>query len=779
MEALIILALIVIVILLSQIIKTLRRQNEENAKRYFDLKKELKFLRDSYATLQHLPPKESSKPGNIAPAGIEPKSAEPFPREAEALPINLSPKSPKTAEPLPASILLPGEPRLKAWQKWMRNNPDLEKFIGENLVNKIGITVLVLGIAFFVKYAIDQNWINEAARVSIGIFCGVLLSAIAHYLRNSYRAFSSVLAGGGIAVFYFTIAFAFHEYHLFSQTTAFIIMVAITVFAVLLSLLYDKVELAVIAIIGGFSTPFLVSTGQGDFVILFSYLLVLSAGILTIAYFKKWTILNVLAFIFTALIFDGWLGREIFYGSSDLTLIKGFMFATAFYLLFLSTAMINNVRLRLPFRKIEFSILMLLTFGYYAQGMLILNTWQSGQFQGLFTAILGIVNLGLAWFLFRTRRGDTTLLYLLIGLALTFTSLVAPVQLRGHSITIFWSVETVLLYWLFQKSNIRLFKLSSLLIMLCMILSLMIDWAKAQNNDLGILAQIFSTWSDVVTNLVAIASLGLYGYLLTKDNRQNFIGQIRPAFFSRLFYLAAFVLFLVTGFFFINFYFRQSAHATLPNAWQQLFATFITLVVAAAGIQKFSLVRPAFQLAHIALCFLFYFASAFTFDLPGEIITKAIPTSQGLVHWVATLAMIVLFLLLVQSYRKQIITFNAARVWLIVLCALLFASIESRHLYISVFATGKTFPVQLSHFYKAGLTIVWAIFSFGLIWIGIKKDQRLLRIIALSCLTLTLLKLFLYDIRNVSEAGKITAFIMLGVLLLIISFMYQRLKKLL
>jgi uncharacterized membrane protein len=44
---------------------------------------------------------------------------------------------------------------------------------------------------------------------------------------------------------------------------------------------------------------------------------------------------------------------------------------------------------------------------------------------------------------------------------------------------------------------------------------------------------------------------------------------------------------------------------------------------------------------------------------------------------------------------------------------------------------------------------------------------------------ITLLKLFLLDIRGISEGGKIAAFISLGVLLLIVSFMYQRLKKIL
>jgi len=151
-----------------------------------------------------------------------------------------------------------------------RQEGDIEKFIGENLLSKIGIAVLVLGISFFVKYAIDQNWIKEGGRVIIGLIAGGILIGIAHRVRNSYRSFSSVLMGGGLTVFYFTIAFAFHQYHLISQTAGFIIMVIITAFAVLLSLYYDRLELAILATIGGFVTPFLVSTGQDNYTALFT-----------------------------------------------------------------------------------------------------------------------------------------------------------------------------------------------------------------------------------------------------------------------------------------------------------------------------------------------------------------------------------------------------------------------------------------------------------------------------------------------------------------------------
>ena len=139
--------------------------------------------------------------------------------------------------------------------------PDLEKFIGENLVNKIGIAILVLAIAFFVKYAIDNNWVGPVGRVGIGIVCGGILIGFAHRMRNSYKAFSSVLVGGGLAIFYFTITLAYQQFHLFAQPVALAILVVITVFAVVLSLLYDKQELAVIALIGGFASPFMVSNG--------------------------------------------------------------------------------------------------------------------------------------------------------------------------------------------------------------------------------------------------------------------------------------------------------------------------------------------------------------------------------------------------------------------------------------------------------------------------------------------------------------------------------------
>ena len=80
-------------------------------------------------------------------------------------------------------------------------------------------------------------------------------------------------------------------------------------------------------------------------------------------------------------------------------------------------------------------------------------------------------------------------------------------------------------------------------------------------------------------------------------------------------------------------------------------------------------------------------------------------------------------------------------------------------------------------YYKAGLTILWGTCSFIMMWLGMRKNFQPLRIMSLTLFTITIIKLFAYDIRNIPPGGKIAAFILLGVLLLAVSFMYQRLKK--
>ncbi|MES2849178.1 MAG: DUF2339 domain-containing protein [Bacteroidota bacterium] len=788
LEFLLLVAIIIILVLLFIIRSTQKESQQRNEQAFKSIKKDLLDLKEQLSQPGNTTLKEQTalKPTdeNVVQWRPAPQPV-PVPKPKEPEPKPLVPPVEEKVTPVirPAvkiptvTIVKPTEPKEGWWDKWVRNNPDFEKFVGENLANKIGIAVLVLGIGFFVKYAIDQNWIKEAGRVAIGIGCGIIMIGIAHYLRNTYRSFSSVMAGGGIAVFYFTIAFAFHEYNMFSQTTAFAIMVVITAFAVAIALLYDKIELAVIAVLGGFLAPFLVSNGSGNYIVLFTYLIILNIGILTISYFKKWPLLHIISFFFTLIIFGGWLIDQLF-GSKIMPYKNALLFASSFYVIFIVIILVYNIRKQRPFKAFDFTLLMLVTFSYYFEGISILDEWNDGAYQGLFTIVMSVINLCLAWWLYVSHKGDKNLLYLLIGLTLTFLSLAAPVQLHGHSITMFWAAEAVLVYWLHQKSKINIFKYSSSIVLIMMLISLLMDWSLANERSVSNLPVIFTNWQGIVTNIVAVISLSLYAFLLRKQTDDDYVIGIRNRSAAIIMAILALLITYFSLIFGVNLHFSVVQYYDIPNVYHQIitYGFIAILMLALKKIKPFEL--PVTELVLVLAAFALYiFSTIATYNLVDGVIQDQYATKHLYMHLLGDILLLYLFYELIKILRAREGGFTNGIGWLINILLLIFFSIECRHLYVSIFAGEKSIYIYHAQYMKAGLTIVWAIYSFVIIWLGMKHKYKTLRIISLSIFTLALLKLFLFDIRNISAGGKIAAFIMLGVLLLVISFMYQRLKK--
>jgi uncharacterized membrane protein len=667
------------------------------------------------------------------------------------------------------------------WAKWLLNNPDLEKFIGENLINKIGIAILVLGIGFFVKYAIDQNWIKEWGRVSIGIACGALLIGIAHYLRNGYKAFSSVLVGGGLAIFYFTIAFAFHQYNLISQTPAFIIMVAITLFAVILSLLYDRLEIAVLAAIGGFIAPFLVSNGAGNYIVLFSYLLILNIGLLSLSYFKKWPLLNIIALFFTVIIYGAWAVNVFYWAAAIVPPYEGaLLFALAYYLLFLAMNMIYNIRNNKPFKAIDFIILLMINCSFYSAGIFILSQWHGGDYNGLFTISVAAINFALAFYFYKTQKGDKNLLYLLIGLTLSFVSLAAPVQLHGHSITLFWSAEAVLLYWLHQRSGIRIFKYSSALISALTLISLAMDWNNAcLSNDFQVVV-IFTGIRGIITNLVVVASFTSMYYLLKKDgDKAVYIWDIPVKAARTIMICIAVILLYITAIYSVNLYFGHTPDYIRMNPYHLLITDVFAIAIIAV-LQKLTIKYTWLQLVLIIVCYLAFAVSIHsTVELRDLTLTGSYSFMHFFIHWVSDISLLYLVYkaILLFKNEKTLSDYRDMASWTIGVLLVIFFSVECMNLYVSAFYHADNIEYLAEIFSKAGLTILWGICSFAMMWLGMKNSYKTLRIISLVLFSITLLKLFFLDISDISEGGKIAAFILLGVLLLTISFMYQKIKK--
>ncbi|GAA4317317.1 DUF2339 domain-containing protein [Flaviaesturariibacter amylovorans] len=778
-----ILLLILLLVLVLIVLNTVRSQADQVER----LSHRTQFLIEEVARLRSQrgpePPAQVVPPKTETPIPPRPLTR-PMPQrppQAAAEPPRLHEAPPPEAvepEPMPQ----PKRQRALPWESWWNNNPDLEKFIGENLVNKIGIAVLVLGIAFFVKYAIDKDWIGEAGRVAIGFGCGALLVGLAHFLRRSYTAFSSVLAGGGIAVFYFTVAFAFHQYGLLSQTTAFVLMVGITGFAVLLALLYNQLALAVIAAVGGFLTPFLVSTGEGNYVVLLSYLCILNAGLLALAWFKRWPVVNILALVFTLLIVGGWIVRDVWI-EEDPRIRYGLALAlvTVLYGLFLGMNMVHGIRRRTPFRRLDFSLLLALTAAYYAAGMTLLAAVEGGRYQGLFTIGTGAVNLALALYCYRRGGTDRNLLYLLIGLTLTFGALAVPVQLEGHAITLFWSAEFVLLYWLFQRSGIGLFRTASRVLTGLTLLSLFLDW-QAANSDPG-LVLLYRDTRGLVTNLVVTAAFFAYAALRARETPKDEAGFDLRATERAALAIGCTLLYL-TALFGVNLYFYKLTAYAVPNVYHRIVtAVFVLLLGIILKWRRARWTTPV-TLALTGGATLFYLGSFFNIVAFRELLAGD-PGARG--HYYAQLAATAFYIamllraaLLVKRESAPLRAHLTGLAWAFAAAFVLFGSIDgSVHYGFVLQAPSRPLPYLLGQYGRAGLTILWGCCSFVLMWLGMRHRNKTLRVASLSLFSLALLKLFGFDLRGLSEGARIAAFILLGVLLLTVSFMYQKLKKLL
>jgi uncharacterized membrane protein len=712
------------------------------------------------------PPVEVKLPEPARPLEIKPEPVIERQKEVIADSMTAIRRPVKTRE---QPVTEPEEPSLSFFERY----PDLEKFIGENLVNKIGIAILVLAIGFFVKYAIDNDWVGPVGRVGIGIVCGGILIGFAHRMRNSYKAFSSVLVGGGLAIFYFTITLAFQEFHLFSQTTALIILIVITVFAVILSLLYDKQELAVIALIGGFASPFMVSNGTANYNGLFIYLLILNIGLLIIAYYKAWRILNISAFALSVLVFS-----TVFFTLNASNYIIGFRFATIFYLLFFIINIINNVRENKKFLAADFTILLTNTALYFAAGLYLLTVMHLEQYRGIFSAGLGALNLVLSYILFRNRKVDPNILYLLIGITLTFISLTAPIQLHGNNITLFWASETVLLYWLYQRSSIKLMKLTSLLIWLAMFLSLLMDLFKIYS-DPGAQLTIIAN-KGFITNLFAAISSYLLYLLVKKDAQPEIYGV---AISKNLYRAIAFILLFASGLLEINhqfyyYYPNSNVNILYLALYLPVFVYVFNIISAKVNGIKYNGKLGAYLMASTILIYLIL--NPEFFDLVRDILeNKKIPTSLFAAHWISALFIGLIFYPLIRLCQEHFDEgLKNSVAWIISGAIVLFLSLEFCLMSELLFYSGaNSVDLVQTVYVKTGLPVLWGILSFILMWMGMRNKQKNLRIISLSLFSVTLLKLFLFDINNIPVAGKIAAFFCLGVLLLIISFMYQKVKK--
>ena len=350
---------------------------------------------------------------------------------------------------------------------------DIESVVAGKWLNYVGIIAVLFAVAFFIEYAFENNWIGPRGRVAIGILSGAaLIGWSALLLRRGYKYFSEGIAALGAAALYLSLWGGWHYYHLFTPGETFLAMIAVTAAITVIALGRNSQRLALLALIGGFLTPALVSTGADHEIALFSYTAILSAAMLALEYFRQWNWLPPLAFAATEVYFWGWYFS--FYTPEKLA--KTLAFAILFLVLFAALPMMRARRDgRLAGTEYSVAIgnagmFMLalremlwprerwaLTFSFSAsfsaprhQMLWLQNRWAL-TFSFLALAAAHLIALrALPEPSPRTaadRAGSMNARWLFAALALVSISLAIPARLDNQFLTIAWALEGVLLVW--------------------------------------------------------------------------------------------------------------------------------------------------------------------------------------------------------------------------------------------------------------------------------------------------------------------------------------------
>ena len=204
------------------------------------------------------------------------------------------------------AIVVPGVQESREARK--STDSSLESRIGTRWIGRIGVVAILFGVAFFLKYSFDNKLIGETGRIILGLFWGAAFIGAGEYLqkKKNLGLYGQMLSGGGLAVLYLSLYAAFALYHLIPAPLAAVGLLAVTTTGMTLSIRYSTISLAGVALLGGFLTPIMLSTGQNQPYTLFGYILLLDAGTLLLLHFRPWTSLAAASLVGTVLIYFGW-----------------------------------------------------------------------------------------------------------------------------------------------------------------------------------------------------------------------------------------------------------------------------------------------------------------------------------------------------------------------------------------------------------------------------------------------------------------------------------------
>ena len=700
------------------------------------------------------------------PAQTEPPKEQPpadiVSRELKVIQI---PQIPPTARPV---------------ERPSRTKEEWEALVGGKILNRIGALAFIIGIGFFLKYAFDNNWITEAMRVVIGALAGFLCIGLAYRSqKKGFQIFSQGLVGAGIAILYLSVYAAFNFYQLVPQFAAFLMMSAVTMIALANGLFYDSLAVALIGLAGGFLTPIMLSTGEVNETGLFTYIALLDVGLLAIVAKKdSWYLVEPLTFAATWLFYFSW---HVAYATEH-TLPIPLFFVTVFWALFYGLEFLHADKPAVGMSFVIQIVPGLNIMAYYLSLYLLIDPEHHNWMAGV-TVLLGAVYFATILGLSRWKSIPEFVRVRYTLSALTLLVLATAIQFSDFRTVSLWLLEAGILVWCSIRWNMRFVFYAALGLFAVALIKLLGTggaFVSAAPEDFSL---VFN--ERFLTFAIAIATLGASSLMVRR-------GDETLLRFATIFEFAwcAFAFLLVTvetndffnkrillerGDFLTDLQYTEAM--TLSVLW-----IVLSLLLAWAGGKTRWLPLLASANAACALAASFVVVRGIAYE-PIVYFTPILNTRVAALLFVS--AGIAVHTWWMKDLHEPFPwTRDLLPVFQVGLVLLVFVLLtgETRDYFqrdIVPLQRNAADPEALSslrNLQQICLSGVWLLYSAALMAVGLWRSQRGMRFASIFLFGFTILKIFTFDLSFLETLYRIYSFLGLGVILLGVSYAYQRYK---
>lgn len=355
-----------------------------------------------------------------------------------------------SVSPPPITPESPGDlPKEKIRPKFDFRSINWELLFGFNAFLILGVISVIFGVGFFIRKAFVSGMLGPVGKVSL-IYLGAILSmGLGNFFKGrKQKEFGLVLIGMGISLLYTSTYAAFDRYHLFNEYISFSLMILVTVFTSVIAIVENNRWLAVLGLIGGFFTPVLIDTGSGNILALFIYMTILNAGLLAIAFYKKWNLLNNLGFIFTYSLY--------LVSFKAKALVTSIFFLNIFFLIY---SIVPFAYLIFRRKKGNLNGTFFIFLNSFIATLTNYYILDKNKFPieslAIVTLIYALNFILMATYLNFKERKDEDVFVFVIAKASLFLIISIPIIFSRELISIFWLAEALILLWLSKRLEDR------------------------------------------------------------------------------------------------------------------------------------------------------------------------------------------------------------------------------------------------------------------------------------------------------------------------------------